>query len=66
MLIFLWHETAPWENGYLSGPNSGLYKSEDGGNTWKKLTTGLPAAEKALAELVSALHPVIIVAFMLL
>ena len=24
------------------GPNGGIYKSVDGGNTWKKLTTGLP------------------------
>lgn len=25
------------------GPGSGLYKSTDGGNSWKRLTTGLPA-----------------------
>lgn len=27
------------------GPGSGLYKSTDGGATWKKLTRGLPAGE---------------------
>jgi photosystem II stability/assembly factor-like uncharacterized protein len=27
------------------GPGSGIYKSVDGGATWKKLTTGLPAGE---------------------
>jgi photosystem II stability/assembly factor-like uncharacterized protein len=27
------------------GPGSGLYKSTDGGDTWKRLTTGLPAGE---------------------
>lgn len=33
---------APWENGMWNGPNSGLFKSTDGGNTWKRLSTGLP------------------------
>jgi photosystem II stability/assembly factor-like uncharacterized protein len=28
------------------GPGSGLWKSIDGGETWKPLTTGLPAGEK--------------------
>lgn len=32
----------PWENGYWNGVASGLYKSMDGGNTWKKITKGLP------------------------
>lgn len=32
----------PWENGAWNGPESGLFKSTDGGNTWKKLTRGLP------------------------
>ena len=27
------------------GPGSGLYKSEDGGDTWKKLTEGLPISK---------------------
>ena len=27
------------------GPGSGLYKSTDGGKTWKKLTSGLPGGE---------------------
>ncbi len=37
------HRRKPWtmESG---GPNSGLYKSEDGGTTWKKLKEGLPEA----------------------
>ena len=39
----LWaHREGPWENGRFSGKTSGLFKSEDGGNTWKKLVTGLP------------------------
>ena len=27
------------------GPNSGIYKSTDGGSSWKKLTTGLPSGD---------------------
>ena len=41
----LWEETlGPWEdaNNY-AGTNGGLFKSTDGGETWKKLTNGLPA-----------------------
>jgi photosystem II stability/assembly factor-like uncharacterized protein len=32
----------PWENGAWSGPG-GVYKSIDGGTTWKELTKGLPS-----------------------
>ena len=32
----------PWENGAWQGPGSGLFKSTDGGTTWKPLTKGLP------------------------
>ncbi len=28
------------------GPGSGLYKSDDGGQTWRQLTNGLPAGDK--------------------
>jgi photosystem II stability/assembly factor-like uncharacterized protein len=39
----LWQaRQGPWENGAFSGPGSGLYKSADGGSTWRQLTTGLP------------------------
>ncbi|HYS08743.1 MAG TPA: hypothetical protein VEP66_08355 [Myxococcales bacterium] len=39
----LWEaRQGPWENGEFSGPGSGLYKSVDGGTTWKPLTRGLP------------------------
>ena len=40
---------APWENGVFSGPGSGLFKSIDGGATWKPLTRGLPTFEKDVA-----------------
>ena len=35
----------PWENGAFSGPGSGLYKSTDGGTSWRQLTNGLPTFE---------------------
>jgi photosystem II stability/assembly factor-like uncharacterized protein len=43
----LWESRqAPWENGVFTGPGSALFKSIDGGATWRQLTTGLPTFEK--------------------
>ena len=43
----LWEaRQAPWENGSFQGTNSGVFKSTDGGTTWKPLTNGLPPANK--------------------
>src|SRR5437868_1188463 len=36
----------PWENGAFSGPGSGLFKSTDGGETWRKVGKGLPTFEQ--------------------
>ena len=42
----LWQaQQGPWENAAWSGPGSGLYKSTDGGTTWRRLTKGLPTFE---------------------
>ncbi|HEY3934580.1 MAG TPA: glycosyl hydrolase [Gemmatimonadales bacterium] len=39
----LWEaRQGPWENAAWSGPGSGLFKSTDGGTTWRKLINGLP------------------------
>src|SRR5438128_71745 len=41
----LWEaRQGPWENGSWNGPGSGLFKSTDGGTTWKQLSNGLPGA----------------------
>lgn len=45
------HQEGPWENAKFSGPNSGLYKSIDGGDTWEKLTKGLPTADQGLGRI---------------
>lgn len=47
----------PWENGRWQGPKSGLYKSTDGGNTWKTLTTGLPTFKQGLSRIGFCIAP---------
>jgi photosystem II stability/assembly factor-like uncharacterized protein len=43
----LWESRqGPWENGQFSGPGSGLFKSTDGGTTWRKIGKGLPTFEQ--------------------
>src|SRR5690349_160062 len=47
----LWEaRQAPWENGAFFGPGSGVYKSTDGGLTWRQLTNGLPATGELLGR----------------
>ena len=48
----------PWENGAWNGPESGLFKSTDGGSTWKKLTNGLPTIQQGLGRIGFAIAPV--------
>jgi len=47
----------PWENGAWNGKESGLFKSVDGGTTWKKLTAGLPTTEHGLGRIGFCIAP---------
>ncbi|TDW95771.1 WD40/YVTN/BNR-like repeat-containing protein [Dinghuibacter silviterrae] len=47
----------PWENGAWNGPNSGLFKSTDGGTTWHPLTKGLPTTAQGLGRIGFCIAP---------
>jgi photosystem II stability/assembly factor-like uncharacterized protein len=48
----------PWTvGGGYDGPGSGLYKSTDGGNTWRQLTKGLPGEAEGIARIGPAVSP---------
>ncbi len=55
----LWQETlGPWEDGNdFDGAGGGLFKSTDGGVTWKPLTRGLPADLVQINVAIAASHP---------
>ncbi|ACO32902.1 MULTISPECIES: glycoside hydrolase [Acidobacterium] len=54
----LWEaREGPWENGEFSGPEGGIYKSTDGGSTWKKLHGGLPDDIIQAYVAISPSHP---------
>jgi photosystem II stability/assembly factor-like uncharacterized protein len=47
----------PWENGAWNGAESGLFKSTDGGDTWKKLSGGLPTPDQELGRIGFCIAP---------
>ena len=55
----LWEDTlGPWEDGnQYSGTGGGLFKSTDGGNTWKQLTKGLPEGLEQINVAIAASDP---------
>jgi photosystem II stability/assembly factor-like uncharacterized protein len=49
---------APWEIGSsFDGPGSGLFKSTDGGDSWKELRMGLPTIAEGLGRIGFAIAP---------
>jgi photosystem II stability/assembly factor-like uncharacterized protein len=55
----LWEaRQGPWENADFRGPGSGVYKSTDGGTSWRAITRGLPTfAEHRLGRIGLAVAP---------
>jgi photosystem II stability/assembly factor-like uncharacterized protein len=48
----------PWTTGNpYNGPGSGLYKSTDGGNTWRQLAAGLPTWAEGLGRIGLTIAP---------
>ena len=47
----------PWENSSWNGPLSGLFKSVDGGTTWRQLTTGFPTTAQGLGRIGFTIAP---------
>ncbi|MBI3400385.1 MAG: glycoside hydrolase [Acidobacteria bacterium] len=51
----LWEQRqGPWENGAWAGTNGGIFKSTNGGTTWRQLTSGLPAEGVVQADIAVA------------
>jgi photosystem II stability/assembly factor-like uncharacterized protein len=51
----LWEQRqGPWENGSWAGTSGGIFKSTDGGTTWRRLTRGLPAEGVVQADVAVA------------
>lgn len=58
LFAVLWSaRQGPWENGQWQGKTSGLFKSTDGGNTWRQLTKGLPTIAEGLGRIGFAIAP---------
>ena len=51
----LWEaREGPWENSEWFGTGGGLFKSTDGGTTWRQITKGLPAVVQVNAAIAAS------------
>jgi photosystem II stability/assembly factor-like uncharacterized protein len=55
----MWSSRRPvWTTGgAYNGPGSGLYKSTDGGDTWRQLTKGLPGPDEGIGRIGPTVAP---------
>ncbi|HEY2934122.1 MAG TPA: glycoside hydrolase, partial [Acidobacteriota bacterium] len=54
----LWEaRQGPWENGAWSGTGGGIFKSSDGGATWRQLTNGLGSGADGVVQADLAVAP---------
>jgi photosystem II stability/assembly factor-like uncharacterized protein len=54
----LWEQRqGPWENAAWTGNGGGLFKSSDGGETWKQLTNGLPPTTNQVNLMIAPSNP---------
>jgi photosystem II stability/assembly factor-like uncharacterized protein len=54
----LWQaQEGPWENAAWAGTNGGIFKSTDGGTTWRELTEGLPSGDDGVVQADVAIAP---------
>ena len=55
----LWEaRQGPWENSAWSGPGGGMFKSTDGGTTWRPLTNGIPSGADGFIQRWLLLEPI--------
>ena len=47
----MWERVRRPDRRHYGGPTSAIYRSEDGGTTWQKLTTGIPSQNKGRINL---------------
>jgi photosystem II stability/assembly factor-like uncharacterized protein len=59
IFVSMWSSRRPpWTTGGgYNGPGSGLYKSTDGGNTWRQLTKGLPGEAEGIGRIGPTVSP---------
>ena len=54
----LWEaRQGPWENSAWNGPGGGIFKSTDGGTTWRPLTNGIPSGADGFIQANIAISP---------